>query len=103
MYFFKIIISQASYLYLYLLDACVDPLIRVRGQLLKRNKLVDNLNNKLRKRPGPLELVNRKILQVDAELEQAIQGKSSLETVSRDMNESIFRGSITLYTNAIIK
>uniref|UniRef100_A0A914YZA7 SAP domain-containing protein n=1 Tax=Panagrolaimus superbus TaxID=310955 RepID=A0A914YZA7_9BILA len=54
-------------------DACVDPLIRVRGQLLKRNKLVDNLNSKLRKRPGPLELVNRKILQVDAELEQAVQ------------------------------
>lgn len=41
--------------------------------MLKRNKLADNLNSKLRKRPGPLELVTRKILQVDAELEQAIQ------------------------------
>lgn len=54
-------------------DAGIDPLVQVRGQLLKRNKLADNLNSKLRKRPGPLELVTRKILQVDAELEQAIQ------------------------------
>uniref|UniRef100_A0AC34Q347 SAP domain-containing protein n=1 Tax=Panagrolaimus sp. JU765 TaxID=591449 RepID=A0AC34Q347_9BILA len=54
-------------------NASVDPLVQVRGQLLKRNKLADNLNSKLRKRPGPLELVTKKILQVDAELEQAIQ------------------------------
>jgi hypothetical protein len=52
--------------------ANVDPLVQLRGQLLKRNKLADNLNRKLQKRPGPLELVTKKILQVDEELEQAI-------------------------------
>lgn len=42
--------------------------------MLKRCKLKDSLNRKLQRRPGPLELVTKKILQADAELELAIQG-----------------------------
>uniref|UniRef100_A0A915D1N2 Metalloprotease TIKI homolog n=1 Tax=Ditylenchus dipsaci TaxID=166011 RepID=A0A915D1N2_9BILA len=56
-----------------LCPSSVDPLIQARCQDLKKNKLVDNLNRKLQRRPGPLELVTKKILQVDAELEEALQ------------------------------
>jgi hypothetical protein len=82
-------------------NACVDPLIQVRGQLLKRNKLVDNLNSKLRKRPGPLELVNRKILQVDAELEQAVQeGRLPFTPTLSSPSSSTF-GETTITTEMI--
>uniref|UniRef100_A0A0N5AA29 SAP domain-containing protein n=1 Tax=Syphacia muris TaxID=451379 RepID=A0A0N5AA29_9BILA len=50
-----------------------DPLIQTKAEVLKRCKLKDSLNRKLQRRPGPLELVTKKILQADAELEQAIQ------------------------------
>lgn len=42
--------------------------------MLKRCKLKDDLNKKLQHRPGPLELITKKILQADVELEQALQG-----------------------------
>ncbi|KAE9556534.1 hypothetical protein FO519_000228 [Halicephalobus sp. NKZ332] len=81
--------------------AGIDPLVQVRGQLLKRNKLADNLNSKLRKRPGPLELVTRKILQVDAELEQAIQeGRLPFTPVeSRDPQNTVGMISTQLAPN----
>lgn len=51
-----------------------DPSIQRKAEELKRCKLKDDLNKKLQHRPGPLELITKKILQADAELEQAIQG-----------------------------
>ncbi|EJD75778.1 SAP domain-containing protein [Loa loa] len=50
-----------------------DPSIQRKAEELKRCKLKDDLNKKLQHRPGPLELITKKILQADAELEQAIQ------------------------------
>ncbi|VDD97295.1 unnamed protein product, partial [Enterobius vermicularis] len=47
---------------------------QTKAEVLKRCKLKDSLNRKLQRRPGPLELVTKKILQADAELELAIQG-----------------------------
>ncbi|KAI1732412.1 RPEL repeat domain-containing protein [Ditylenchus destructor] len=61
----------------------VDPSIQNRCQILKRNRLADNLKRKLQHRPGPLELVNRRILQVDAELEQAVRSIHSLNHISK--------------------
>lgn len=45
---------------------------------LQKHSLKTSLNRKIKSRPGPLDLVTKKILQVDAELEQAIQGGWSL-------------------------
>lgn len=41
---------------------------------LRKQAVVSNLNRKLKSRPGPLDLVTKKILQADAELEEAIKG-----------------------------
>ena len=57
-------------------DPSVGPLVYERSHQLRKRSLVANLNRKLRSRPGPLDLVTRKILQVDAEVEQAVQGQS---------------------------
>uniref|UniRef100_A0A0K0D6L1 GlutR_dimer domain-containing protein n=1 Tax=Angiostrongylus cantonensis TaxID=6313 RepID=A0A0K0D6L1_ANGCA len=50
-------------------------LIEQRARLLRQDRIRRNLSRKLESRPGPLELVTRKILQADADLEQAIEGE----------------------------
>ena len=55
-------------------DTNVDPSLQDRQKLLKKAKLQDNLNDRLAKRPGPLELVEGNILQTDPELKDAIIG-----------------------------
>lgn len=59
-------------------DGRVAPLIEQRARLLRQDRIRRNLSRKLETRPGPLELVTRKILQADADLEQAIEGGSLL-------------------------
>lgn len=59
---------------LHIVASNADPAIQRKAEELKRCKLKDDLNKKLQRRPGPLELITKKILQADAELEQAIQG-----------------------------
>ncbi|EYB87480.1 hypothetical protein Y032_0262g580 [Ancylostoma ceylanicum] len=54
-------------------DGRVAPLIEQRARLLRQDRIRRNLSRKLEARPGPLELVTRKILQADADLEQAIE------------------------------
>ncbi|RCN39414.1 RPEL repeat protein [Ancylostoma caninum] len=62
-------------------DGRVAPLIEQRARLLRQDRIRRNLSRKLEARPGPLELVTRKILQADADLEQAIEGMSVGRTV----------------------
>lgn len=57
-------------------------------QRLKKDRIVSRLNQRLQRRPGPLELINKKILQVDAELEQAVQGACSARTGSDSFSAS---------------
>lgn len=56
------------------------PGLQFSERALKRARLTDELNNHLVNRPGPLELVQNKILHVNttehSHLEQAIQGYS---------------------------
>ena len=59
-------------------DGRISPLIEQQARALRQNRIKHSLSRKLGQRPGPLELVTRKILQVDAELENAIQGISLL-------------------------
>uniref|UniRef100_A0A1I7WH18 RPEL repeat protein n=1 Tax=Heterorhabditis bacteriophora TaxID=37862 RepID=A0A1I7WH18_HETBA len=47
-------------------DGRVAPLIEQRVRLLKQERIKRNLSRKLESRPGPLELVTRKILQADS-------------------------------------
>uniref|UniRef100_A0A915C9B7 SAP domain-containing protein n=1 Tax=Parascaris univalens TaxID=6257 RepID=A0A915C9B7_PARUN len=70
-----------------LFASSADSLIQKKAEVLKRCKLKDKLNKKLQHRPGPLELVTKKILQADAELEQAIQEGRILFTKTSDVVE----------------
>lgn len=56
-------------------DTKIDPSLHERQRLLKRARLVDDLNDKLIHRPGPLDLMKGNILKTDDEkLMEAIQG-----------------------------
>ncbi len=54
------------------------PSLQYAEHALKRARLVDELNNRLLNRPGPLDLIQHNILHINKEehpnLEQAIQG-----------------------------
>lgn len=55
-------------------DPLVEPFVGEKTHQLRKQAVVSNLNRKLKSRPGPLDLVTKKILQADAELEEAIKG-----------------------------
>lgn len=55
------------------LDSNADPSIQARQICLKRKKLQDDLNERLLMRPGPLELVNKNILEPDSFVKHAIK------------------------------
>ena len=61
-----------------LYDSQCAPSLQYAEHALKRARLADNLNNRLENRPGPLELIQHKILRIDTNghpnLEEAIQG-----------------------------
>lgn len=60
------------------IDTNIDPSLHERQRLLKRSRLLDDLNDKLYHRPGPLELVQGNILQPPPELVNAIRGELSM-------------------------
>ncbi|WKY16689.1 hypothetical protein Q1695_001375 [Nippostrongylus brasiliensis] len=69
-------------------DGRVAPLIEQRARLLRQDRIRRNLSRKLEARPGPLELVTRKILQADADLEQAIEeGRVLFQPTSEHVEE----------------
>ena len=51
----------------------VDPSLCDRQRQLKRAKLADSLASQLSHRPGPLELIQKNILQTDDQVEQAVK------------------------------
>jgi hypothetical protein len=61
-----------------LYDSQCAPSLQLAERALKRARIADELNNRLVNRPGPLDLVQNKILHIDTNehpnLEQAIQG-----------------------------
>ena len=56
-------------------DSNVDPSLQSTQRKLKKAKLTDELNVKLAHRPGPLELVEQRILEADDPIKVAIKGK----------------------------
>ena len=55
-------------------DSNIDPSLQDRQRQLKRARLVDDLNEKLAHRPGPLELVEGNIIQTDGNLVDKLKG-----------------------------
>lgn len=52
----------------------MDPSLQSAQRQLKKAKLTDELNEKLAHRPGPLELVEQRILEADDPIKAAIRG-----------------------------
>ncbi|CAF1269149.1 unnamed protein product [Adineta steineri] len=80
-------------------DTIAAPAIQNTQRQLKRARLVDNLNDKLSVRPGILELVANNILEIDSNLQQAIQdGHIQYPSVSRPLHKktSSFSSSTTI-------
>ncbi|GMT07355.1 hypothetical protein PENTCL1PPCAC_29529 [Pristionchus entomophagus] len=71
-----------------LTDPLVEPFVGEKTHQLRKQAVVSNLNRKLKARPGPLDLVTKKILQADAELEEAIKEGRLLFPSSRREVES---------------
>ena len=55
-------------------DTNVHPSLQEKQRLLKRARLQDSLSDRLASRPGPLELVERNILQGEQNLVETIKG-----------------------------
>ena len=56
-------------------DTKIDPSLHERQRLLKRARLVDDLNDKLNHRPGPLDLMKGNILKTeDEKFMEALKG-----------------------------
>lgn len=51
-----------------------EPSLQATQMKLKRARLADDLNEKIAQRPGPMELVEKKILAVDSEAEKLNKG-----------------------------
>lgn len=63
----------------------VDSSLQAKQRQLKRARLQDSLSDALANRPGPLDLVKNKILQVDPQLQGAIQGKIKINVGTYDV------------------
>ncbi|XP_050301850.1 myocardin-related transcription factor A-like isoform X2 [Anthonomus grandis grandis] len=50
-----------------------DPSLAERQRMLKKARLVDQLNDQLSHRPGPLELIQKNILHTEEPIEQAVK------------------------------
>lgn len=63
-------------------DTKIDPSLHERQRLLKRARLVDDLNDKLNHRPGPLDLMKGNILKTeDDKFLEALQGSIKILAV----------------------
>ena len=58
-------------------DTTVHPSLQERQRQLKKARLQDSLSDRLANRPGPLELVERNILQGEQQLVETIKGNGS--------------------------
>lgn len=52
-----------------------EPSLQATQMALKRARLADDLNEKIAQRPGPMELVEKKILAVEPAAEEAPHGR----------------------------
>ena len=57
-------------------DSTADRSIQDRQRQLKRARLQDSLSDRLAHRPGPLELVEGNILQIDPNIKDALKGST---------------------------
>lgn len=68
-------------------DTKIDPSLHERQRLLKRARLVDDLNDKLNHRPGPLDLMKGNILKTeDDKFLEALQGSIKILAVHLNGN-----------------
>lgn len=54
-----------------------EPSLQATQMALKRARLTDDLNEKIAQRPGPMELVEKKILAVEPAAVETPHGRSS--------------------------
>lgn len=52
-----------------------EPSLQAAQMRLKRARLADDLNEKIAQRPGPMELVEKKILPVDSDAKEVPHGR----------------------------
>jgi len=64
---------------------------------LKRARLADDLNEKIAQRPGPMELVEKKILPVDSAVEDLVNGKCSSALLINSKLTVITQSSIAMH------
>lgn len=60
-----------------------EPSLQATQLRLKRARLANDLNEKIAQRPGPMELVEKKILPVDSGVEEVINSKRSLALLTQ--------------------
>ena len=65
----------ATLILLICLDTKVSPALQLHEKNLKKAQLISDINNKLLNRPGPLELIEKRILGADKSLTEAIKGE----------------------------
>ena len=61
------------FFFLVLVDSRADPSLLDSLSKLERQKIADNLNERLLSRPGPIELIQDRILPVDSPIQNAIE------------------------------
>ena len=76
--------KQVKLLFYFFVDTHVDPALLENLGKLERQKIADSLNERLLSRPGPIELIQDRILPVDSPIQNAIEYGSVLfeQTVS---------------------
>lgn len=72
-------------------DTNLDPIVNARQQMLKRARLEQDLDIKIKNRPGPLELIEGNILKPETEVEQYVKGQSHFK--ERNDNRDMFDSS----------
>jgi hypothetical protein len=71
-------------------DSKAAPSLQEHQRKLKKARLVDDLNDKLLNRPGPLELVEYGILVSDTSLTEAIKGKLTSKAKQKEKEKFCF-------------
>ncbi|CAB0019121.1 unnamed protein product [Nesidiocoris tenuis] len=72
----------------------VDPSLAEKQRQLKKCRLVDQLNDQLSHRPGPLELIKKNILHTEPPIERAIKGE--LDRSDADAFASSFSSAVAV-------
>lgn len=77
-------------------DVCTSPLIQERCDVLTKNLLCESLNDKLEKRPGSLELVEKGVLKVRKDIIQCYLPVAYLNDAYRSFAVKVDPGVATL-------